>query len=119
MMSKGAWVFLVILIGVLIFKFATGKRSPEQVNSMQEAVSSGGLLLDVRSTREFSSHHLEGAVNIPVSELGSRLDELGDKERSIVVYCASGARSKAASKLLGEKGFTRVQDLGSWRNWGQ
>ena len=104
---------------MLAFKFYMGRRSPEQVNSMQEAIASGGLLLDVRSPGEFSGHHLDGALNIPVGELGSRLSELGDKERAIVVYCASGARSKAASQMLIQKGYTSVYDLGSWRNWGK
>ena len=51
---------------------------------MQQAVTDGGLLLDVRSPGEFNSGHLEGALNIPVGELQSRLKELGSTDRPVV-----------------------------------
>ena len=116
-MTGKTWVVIALLAAVLLFKFFTGRRAPEQVNAMQEAVASGGLLLDVRSPGEFSGHHLEGALNIPVAELGARIAEIGDKDRAVVVYCASGMRSKAAADLLTKSGFQNVHDLGTWRNW--
>jgi phage shock protein E len=116
-MSGKTWAIVALLAAVLLFKFFTGRCAPEQVNTMQEAVASGGVLLDVRSPGEFSGHHLEGAINIPVAELGDRLAELGDKDRGVVVYCASGMRSKAAANLLTSSGFQNVHDLGTWRNW--
>ena len=116
-MSGTSWALVIAIVVVLAFKLYMGRRSPEQIQKMQEAIAAGGLLLDVRSPGEFSGHHLPGAVNIPVGELGARLGELGDTERAIVVYCASGARSKAASQTLLQRGYSQVYDLGSWRNW--
>jgi len=80
-------------------------------------VEAGATLVDVRSAAEFAEGHLPGAVNIPVDELASRLDELGGPEASVIVYCRSGARSGKAERLLKEKGFTRVLDLGPMSNW--
>lgn len=71
----------------------------------------GALLLDVRTRGEFSSSHLERAVNIPVQELAGRLNEL-DRKRAVVVYCRSGARSGTAAALLKSKGFEKVYDVG-------
>ena len=116
-MSGTSWAILVCFIALIAFKVFTGRRSPEQLNAMQEAVANGALLLDVRSPGEFSGQHLKGAVNIPVGELQSRLAEVGDKSRTVVVYCASGMRSKAAMGTLQAAGFEDVHDLGSWRNW--
>ena len=116
-MSGTSWTILACIVALILYKVYTSRRSPEQVSAMQRAVAEGGLLLDVRSAGEFADHHLDGAVNIPVRELSGRLGELGDKKQAVVVYCASGARSGAAAKLLIESGFEDVHDLGSWRNW--
>jgi rhodanese-related sulfurtransferase len=79
-------------------------------------VARGAQLLDVRSEAEFGAGGLPGAENIPVQSLERRLDEL-DRERPIVVYCASGMRSARAADLLRGAGFD-VHDLGPARAYG-
>lgn len=98
--------------------------SKDVVNSKKakELVENGALLLDVRSQAEFDKGAIEGAKLIPVSELKGNLDKVltwleGDKDRPIVVYCASGMRSAAAKTLLDSHGFSRVVDLGGISNW--
>jgi rhodanese-related sulfurtransferase len=81
----------------------------------RQMVEGGALLLDVRSPGEFSGGHIEGALNIPVDQLGARVGEL-DKGRSVVVYCRSGARSEAARGLLAQAGF-EVHNLGPMSAW--
>jgi phage shock protein E len=80
-------------------------------------VRQGAILLDVRTPAEFAEAHLPDARNIPVQELGQRLTELGARHRPIVVYCRSGARSATAARLLSERGFGNVHDLGGMGNW--
>ncbi len=80
-------------------------------------VDAGALLLDVRTREEFATGHLRSALNIPVQELANRLTELEHPERQLVVYCRSGARSGAATKLLKAAGFCRVHDMGAMSNW--
>jgi phage shock protein E len=80
-------------------------------------VAGGARLLDVRTSGEFGSGHLEGAWNIPVDQLEGQVAELEPKDRPIVVYCHSGARSAGATQLLRRAGFTKVLDLGAMRNW--
>jgi phage shock protein E len=76
------------------------------------------LLLDVRTASEFSSGHIEGAINIPVQELEARLATLpAKKDQDIVVYCRSGRRSAKAKELLEKAGFTKVHNLGPMTNW--
>lgn len=80
-------------------------------------VNDGALLVDVRTPEEYSAGHIEGAVNIPVGDLGARLGELGDKQGPIVLYCRSGARSAKAKALLESNGFTGVVNLGAMSSW--
>jgi len=77
------------------------------------------IILDVRTLEEFNQGHLEGAVHIPVDDLEGRLGEL-PQDKPIIVYCKSGGRSKTASNLLIENGFTRVYDMsGGILEWEQ
>ncbi len=58
------------------------------------------ILIDVREPLEHEEHNI-GGINIPVTELPFRIDEIkamGDAE--IVLYCMSGNRSVLAQKLL-------------------
>lgn len=72
-------------------------------------------LLDVRTPGEFSGGHVEGAVNIPVGDLGGRVSEV-DQDRPVVVYCQSGGRSASAAELLRGRGYT-VHDMGAMSAW--
>ncbi|MDD5435508.1 MAG: rhodanese-like domain-containing protein, partial [Nitrospira sp.] len=64
----------------------------------------------------FKEGHIEGAVNIPVSELESRLGELS-RDKSIIVYCRSGSRSRSAADILVKNGFTQVYNMGGIVDW--
>ncbi len=74
------------------------------------------LYLDVRTVAEFTERHLEPSTNIPVDALPSRLDELGSKDRRIVVYCRSGGRSLQALRILRAAGFVSVENAKSLDN---
>lgn len=77
-------------------------------------VSEGALLLDVRTAAEHATGAPSGALNIPVQELATRLHEL-PKDRSIVAFCRSGARSASAVEQLVAAGFD-AHDAGGLGN---
>ena len=81
------------------------------------AVQAGARIVDVRTPEEFQAGHIEGAVNIPVVDLGRRMSEVGSKKQAVVVYCRSGARSASAARVLLESGFVNVVDLGPMSAW--
>jgi len=88
----------------------------------RKLVASGGVLLDVRTTEEHAARHIDGAVNIPVGDLKSRLAEIekltgGDKKKPIVVHCQSGGRSQRAKALLTAEGYEQVTNLGGIDDW--
>ncbi len=77
------------------------------------------LLLDVRRGEEYILGNLPDSVLIPVDELEERLAVL-DKDKDIVVYCKSGARSRKAMEMLKAAGFKRVRHLtGGIISWAQ
>jgi NADPH-dependent 2,4-dienoyl-CoA reductase/sulfur reductase-like enzyme/rhodanese-related sulfurtransferase len=73
-------------------------------------VPAGSILLDVRTPDEFVAGHLPDAVNIPLESLRQRLIEL-PKDRDITTYCQIGQRGYVASRILLQRGFTRVANL--------
>jgi NADPH-dependent 2,4-dienoyl-CoA reductase/sulfur reductase-like enzyme/rhodanese-related sulfurtransferase len=76
------------------------------------APATGPLVVDVRTPEEFYSGAYPGAINIPLDELHARMDELGSQSREITLYCASGARSAYAQRMLMQLGFTNTRNGG-------
>ncbi len=62
------------------------------------------VLLDVRTPREFSRSTLDGALNIPHTELRERTDEI-PAGRPVFAFCASGFRSYLAARVLTQRGY--------------
>lgn len=75
-----------------------------------------GQLVDVRTPMEYAQGCLPEAVNVPLQSIQMAADLL-DKERPIILYCVSGARTRMAKSYLESMGFNQVHDLGSFRNY--
>ena len=68
-------------------------------------------VLDVREAEEFETLHLEGAQNLPLSQLADIYDQL-DKDLLYYVICKSGMRSARACQFLAEKGYEVINVQG-------
>jgi len=79
---------------------------------VKDKIKAGAKIIDVRTVGEFADGAYPKALNIPLSELPGKLEELGPKDRPIVLYCASGARSAQAARLLKQAGFADVVNAG-------
>ena len=68
------------------------------------------LIIDVRNPEEYAQSHVEGAVNIPLTNLLGNPAELKEipKDTELVLYCRSGNRSDTAIRILQTKGFTHL-----------
>ncbi len=62
------------------------------------------LILDVRTRAEAAAGMIEGAINIPVDELSTRLNEL-PKDKEIITHCRTGLRAEMAYNILRNAGF--------------
>lgn len=75
----------------------------------------GAVLLDVREPEEYQLGHLPGAVNLPQSDLATRLHEL-PRDRQVILVCQAGSRSLRAAQFLKQVGFTWVANLAGGTN---
>ncbi|MCX8074300.1 MAG: rhodanese-like domain-containing protein [Clostridia bacterium] len=81
--------------------------SKEQARNM--ILSSNVLLIDVRSKQEYDTMHIRNAINIPVEELEHVIFSIEpDINKYLMVYCASGARSKTAIQILNRLGYMQI-----------
>lgn len=70
------------------------------------------LVVDVRTPQEFAAGHIPGAINIEVTQLPQRVDELVPYlEKPLVTVCRSAVRSAYAALFLRGYGFSRVKTL--------
>ena len=68
-------------------------------------------VLDVREVEEFEMLHLEGARNLPLSQLADTYEQL-DKDQLYYVICKSGMRSARACQFLSEQGYDVINVQG-------
>jgi phage shock protein E len=100
----------VAVVGYLVVRrFLKGGKVAQNV--VVELIKAGAQVVDVRSPEEFRDGSYRGAANIPVNELPRRMGEL-KKDQAVVLYCASGARSGMAARMLKQAGYTQVVNAG-------
>lgn len=115
---------LALLAATLAFSAAAaGPESiePETLDKRIAWADRSLVVLDVRTPGEFAAGHLPGAINIPHTELASRVAELdGSRESDIIVYCRSGVRAATALGVLEQSGFKRLFHLkGDYTRWSE
>lgn len=71
--------------------------------------------IDVRTPEEYNAGHPSRAINIPLTELASKLDRL-EKNEPVYVICQTGRRSKEASDILVKNGFPWVFNVSGGAN---
>ena len=87
------------------------------MSPIKNLIKNGARIIDVRSPEEYKGEHFKNAENIPVEEILSGAKEIGgNKNDSIVVYCASGGRSGKAAAFLASKGYTNVVNAGGLKD---
>ncbi|MAZ40847.1 hypothetical protein CL654_01920 [bacterium] len=81
------------------------------------------ILLDVRTPEEYEEVHLENSLLLPVQELSQEsLNGIGlgedAKNKEIIIYCRSGARSKTAYDIMDSLGYTNIKSVaGGMIHW--
>lgn len=80
------------------------------VSQVRPLVEQGAYILDVREAGEFSAGHIQGAHNIPLSQLRERMEEI-PRDIPVYVHCRSSQRSYYAICCLQGNGFTNVYNI--------
>ena len=91
----------------------------------QEMIATGALLLDVRDAPELQAMgRAAGSHHIPRGMLEFRADPASplhdpelQQDRPVVLHCASGGRAALAGKLLKDMGYSKVYNLGGFKDW--
>lgn len=79
---------------------------------VEKEVPKGPMIVDVRTEEEYSYGAIPGAINIPLDDLEDQIDKFDSKDRHVILYCASGARSAYAVQIMKAYGFTNVENGG-------
>jgi rhodanese-related sulfurtransferase len=105
-----------ILFVTLMYVMACRGVSQDNISTAdfsQRMQTAGVQLLDVRTAGEYKNGHLKNSLQADWTNTAQFTDRVQylDKNKPVLVYCASGGRSAAAAKYLKEKGFTSVVNL--------
>ncbi len=103
---------------------AKSKIQEVNVSEVKALLEEGYQVLDVREPAEFLSGCIEGAINVPRGILEPAADrdypghrqELMDRDKKWLVFCASSGRSAMATVVLHEMGFRNVKNINGGMN---
>lgn len=110
-MNYGLYALIIVLIAWMLYKRFVPVKGMRNLNLQQfKSEYKGHRLVDVREAQEFKQGHIAGAVNIPLSQIERRLNEI-PKDKPVYLYCRSGMRSKQAAKLLSRHGYNQIAQL--------
>ena len=98
------------------------REVPEwSIDQVREQLGNGNpyALVDVREKEEFREGHLDGAISLPRGFLEIRVEqEVPDKSRPVIAYCAGGTRSLLAARQLKDMGYQNVISMsGGYSAW--
>ncbi|PAE26660.1 CoA-disulfide reductase [Bacillus sp. 7894-2] len=106
----------VNMAGYVAENIINGDTVTVQWNEIDEIVENGGLLIDVRDSIEREMGYIEGSINIPLSEIRDRLNEI-PKDKPVYVSCQVGLRGYLASRILKENGYDVKNLDGGWKTY--
>ncbi|MBN2878858.1 MAG: rhodanese-like domain-containing protein [Clostridia bacterium] len=99
------------------YKRGFENSEPEEFSRMMREPH---ILIDVRTVEEYEEEHILNAINIPLDELADFIETLREqcRDKAVLVYCATGARSAAACDMLYRSGYIYLYNLlGGIKAW--
>lgn len=93
-----------------LFDFLKGPDINQGIEDYEN--TEGAVLIDVRTSQEYSQGRIPGSKNLPLQTLDHIETMVQEKNTPLFVYCYSGGRSRQAVDLLKNMGYTNVKNLG-------
>lgn len=91
----------------------TQKQAKEMIDT-----ESGIIILDVRTEAEREGGFIKNSILIPHTKIEEDAEDyLQNKDQVILVYCASGVRSKNAAEKLVKLGYKNIYEFGGIKDW--
>jgi rhodanese-related sulfurtransferase len=102
---------------------AVPKLTPAQAREMMAKANT--LVVDVRDAPELEKsgkvagavHHSRGMLEFRADPESPYYDKSFARDKTIIVYCASGGRSALAGKVLKDMGYGQVYNMGAFKDW--
>ena len=106
---------------------AKGKVENLDPDAVEGELANGAVLVDLREADELDANgRIPGAVHVPRGMLEFRADpespyhdQSFDRDKTVILYCASGGRSALAGKTLKDLGYRDVRNLGAFKDWAE
>jgi phage shock protein E len=109
------WITILIVAVVLAAFFLLRQSNLVSEEAARSYLKQGAMVIDVRSTGEFQSGHLPGAINIPVNELEQQIPaRVPNQQTVLLLHCHSGVRSGMGKRTLTKLGYSKVFNLGAY-----
>ena len=80
------------------------------VDKVRDLAENNNIIIDVREIYEYERGHIKGSINIPLSELRERVEEI-PKDKPVYLHCRTGQRSYNAALALQNMGFHNVINI--------
>jgi len=80
------------------------------VTEVRRLVETGAFIVDVREENEYAQSHLKTAINIPLSQLRQRMDEI-PKDIPVYIHCRTSQRSYYAICCLQGHGYDNLYNI--------
>ena len=110
--------FAVLLVLLIVTELRKGGKSLSSRELTALVNADQGLVLDVRSNKDFAAGHIVDALNIPHEKLSSRMTELEKhKAKTIIVVDALGQHAGGVARDLQKAGFTAAKLGGGIATW--
>ena len=88
-------------------------KGPDINQGVKEySATDDAVLLDVRTPGEYREGHIPGSKNVPLQSIDKVGDIIENKGTPIFVHCLSGARSRQATAVLQQMGYSNVNNIG-------
>ncbi|ARF16273.1 FAD-dependent oxidoreductase [Sporosarcina ureae] len=101
---------VVNLAALVALNILYGRYEQVHVSEVRELVEQNAVIIDVREENEFAKGHILNAVNIPLSQLRDRMEEV-PKDVPVYVHCRSSQRSYNALMALQNSGFDNIVNI--------
>lgn len=107
--------FVVLLLLVTCCVKKQDNPGNSTVPSSKPDLDKSILVIDVRTPEEYSTGHIDGAINIPVNVIENEIENhTKDKNQKILLYCRTGNRSGQALEMLKKLGYTNAENIGGY-----
>ncbi len=120
-------IILMLLIVAPLLIGCAAKRPSADIGYQQISQSQANemmkreevIVLDVREKSEFDAGHIPGAILLPVGTIAENTASavIPNFNSTVLVYCRSGNRSKAAAQTLADLGYTNIYEFGGINTW--